>query len=230
MSFVIASIKYLPYTSSDPQPGFVTVYADTESDLPTVAQLQSAGNVDPLAGSSGIACDTGAEYLLDTGGTWHKRQGETFSNVYTSAEVDALLAGKQDTLTITSHIAQGSADIITAGGVYDAVYYIENNGFIGATDNLNNAPYDSPGRWYYTDGTAKTMINRPNHDNFTNVNAVPGMLEFIQVYKSGTTMRGIQRIYISGARWFMRGYQNISGAVTWYSWYRYEGTNSGILP
>lgn len=229
-----SDIRYTTYAGTDPQPGFVSLYVDAAADLPTVAAIQTAGNVDPLPGSTCVTCDTGQIYLLDSLGSWHAKQGETFSNVYTQAEVDALLAGKQDTLTITSSIAQGSPDVITAGGAYDAVYYIANNGFLPASADLNDAAYQIPGRWYYTQGNAPTFSNRPNHTNFIAAidggNPAPGMVEFIQVYKSGNVMRGIQRIYISGVRFFMRGYQNNNGTITWYGWNVYEGTATGSLP
>ena len=216
-----ASVNY------SPQGARISITCDSSADLPSVADVQTARAVTMLIGSVADCVDDSSQWMLDSSGTWHQVQQSPFSDVYTKSEVDTLLAAKQDTLTITSSISQGSTDVITAGGVYDAVYYIANNGFLANGDDLNTLT--TPGRWYYRQADASSFINRPNHTNFT-TNPAPGMIEFIQVYKSGNVMRGIQRIYISGVRFFMRGYQDNNGSITWYGWNVYEGTPTGSLP
>ena len=232
MSYYITGIQYFDRTSNFiPQGAMLSVICDAVSDLPTAASMQTDTGYTPIIGTTAQVIADSSTYVLNSSGTWVLQEGEIFQNVYTKTETDTLLTGKQDTLTITNSIAQGSTDVITAGGVYDAVYYIANNGFIQSGDDLNLAPYDAPGRWYYTQGIAVTLVNRPNHANFiSGQSPAPGMVEFIQVYKSGNVMRGIQRIYISGVRYFMRGYQNNNGTITWYGWNVYEGTVTGSLP
>lgn len=232
MSYYIIGISHFDRTDTySPQGAMISVICDSAADLPTAAALLTDTGYTPIIGTTAQVIADSSTYIMNSSGTWVQDMGDIFQNVYTTAEVDALLAGKQDTLTITGSIAQGSTDVITSGGAYDAVYYIANNGFIQSGDDLNLAPYDAPGRWYYTQGNAVTLVNRPNHANFiSGQSPAPGMVEFIQVYKSGSVMRGIQRIYISGVRFFMRGYQNNNGTVTWYGWNVYEGTATGSLP
>lgn len=239
MSYYITGIQYFDRTSNyNPQGAMLSVICDAVSDLPTAATMQTDTGYTPIIGTTAQVIADSSTYILNSGGTWVLQEGEIFQNVYTKTETDTLLAGKQDTLTIVNSIAQGSTDVITAGGAYDAVYYIANNGFLPASADLNDAAYQTPGRWYYTQGNASTFDNRPNHANFIasidGGNPAPGMMEFIQVYKSGNVMRGIQRIYISGVRYFMRGYQRNDGTtpptITWYGWNVYEGTATGSLP
>lgn len=230
MNYYITGIQYFDRTSNfNPQGAMLSVICDAVSDLPTAAQMQTDTGYTAIIGTTAQVIADSSTYVLNSGGTWVLQEGEIFQNVYTKTETDTLLAGKQDTLTITNSIAQGSTDVITSGGAYDAVYYIANNGFLPASADLND--YYVPGRWYYTQSNAVTFLNRPNHANFiSGQSPAPGMMEFIQVYKSGNVMRGIQRIYISGVRYFMRGYQDNNGTVTWYGWNVHEGTATGSLP
>lgn len=220
-----SDIRYTTYTGSDPQPGFVSLYVDSAADLPTVAAVQIAGNVDPLPGSTCVTCDTGQIYLLDSLGSWHAKQGETFSNVYTQAEVDALLAGKQDTLTITGTASAGSTDIITAGGAWKETYMQHTLGF--AANSYDD--YNTPGRWLVSASASYTIARRPAYFA-SSAQQAACTLEVVQVYESGSSYRLLQRLWISGARYFMRGYLSTRTPDPWFDWYMYEGTVQGYLP
>ena len=208
-----SDIRYTTYTGTDPQPGFVSLYVDTAADLPTVAAIQSAGNVDPLPGSTCVTCDDGKIYLLDSLGSWHVKAGELYSNVYTQAEVDALLAGKQDTLTIDSSVIPSSTGIPTGGAVFDMAYGVYYTGTVQANDDLNSATYQVPGRWRCSSSNAGTLTNSP-------YNSGQFVLDVFAVYNA---QRLIQRIWIGGARYYLRGFNNGS----FNHWFEYSGTDTG---
>lgn len=111
----IREIKWMQYTGTDPQPGFVSLYVDDVADLPTVAQIRSAANVDPLPGSDATLCSSGVKYLLDSSGAWHEVTAGGYVDAYSKTQTDTLLAAKVDTSTYTA--GQAAQDALIAGKV-----------------------------------------------------------------------------------------------------------------
>ena len=71
----------------------VSISVDDASDLPTVADIQTDHDVTPLIGSTAQVVNDSTEYILNSQGVWIQYQPPEFSNVYTKAEIDTLLAG-----------------------------------------------------------------------------------------------------------------------------------------
>lgn len=71
------------------------IVADTAADLPANTTALTW-----LLGSYAKTVDTGDEYYINSSGSWILQPSSSaFSNVYTKAETDSLLADKQDILT-----------------------------------------------------------------------------------------------------------------------------------
>ena len=197
-----ADIRYTTYAGTDPQPGFVSLYVDAAADLPTVAAIQTAGNVDPLPGSTCITCDTGQIYLLDSAGSWHAKQGETFSNVYTQSEVDALLA------PITSAITGLQSDVLAISPGFFQLGSVIPDG----TD-LNDL--QTPGIYISTSGAhTATMINCP----------VSSSAFRLEIKYTALTTRFIQTLQAGATNIYTRNKYSDSA---WNHWYRYSGTDTG---
>lgn len=66
------------------------LYADTAADLTGVTSFDS---ITLLGGSTALDIATGDHYIMQSGGTWILQPSQAaFSNVYTKAEIDAMLA------------------------------------------------------------------------------------------------------------------------------------------
>ena len=139
------------YSSSNPQGAVVSIIADTESDLPSVATVATDWLVTMIIGSQGKAVDTGADYLLDSNGTWVKQPGQIFENTYTKSEVDSLLAGKEDTLTFDTIPTENSTNPVESGGIWSPLAELVNNGaknianWTASTSTINNVKFTVSG-------------------------------------------------------------------------------------
>lgn len=116
------------YSSLDPQGAVVSIIADSESDLPSVATVATDWLVTMIIGSQGKAVDTGADYLLDSNGTWVKQPGQIFENTYDKDEIDSLLSGKQDTLTFDTIPTEDSTNPVESGGIWSPLSELVDNG------------------------------------------------------------------------------------------------------
>lgn len=218
---IFESIQMQPGDGTYPQKALVSIFVDTASDLPSLADFTTCA---PVCGSKCVTVDTGDWYRLDSGGTWHLQPRDQFSNVYTKAEIDTLLLGKQDTLTIDSVVADGSAGIPTSDAVWDQIYGVDVLGY--ASGSYNN--YNTPGHWAVSATASYTIGDRPSYFA-TSAQQAALLLEVIQTYDSGTSVRMLQRLWISGARYFMRGYLSTRTPSPWFDWYEYDGTQVGTI-
>lgn len=115
---IFDTIQLQPYDGSYPQKALIKIFVDTAADLPALADFT---DISPVCGSLAETVDTGDRYRLDSSGTWHLQPQSIFSNVYTKSETDALLAGKQDTLTFDAVPTSGSTNPAESGGIYTAL-------------------------------------------------------------------------------------------------------------
>lgn len=68
----------------------IDLYADTAADLTGVTSFDS---ITLLGGSTALDISTGDLYIMQSGGTWILQPSQgAFSNVYTKAEIDAMIA------------------------------------------------------------------------------------------------------------------------------------------
>lgn len=194
----ISEIKWMQYTGTDPQPGFVTLYVDTAADLPTVAQIQAQG-VDPLSGSMAITCDNGKKYLLDSSGTWNEVEDGAFSNVYTKTETDSMLSTIQtelDGLEISSLTAidENAARPYTLRDL-DFGRWVRTQNMTQCTD----PPSDLAGAYVVYVETARVTNSRK-------------MIRLFPVTTGAAT-----KFYLTIE----------TGAGVWTNWYRFDGTDTG---
>lgn len=168
---IYQSLAFQPSDGTVPQKALGTVYVDTASDLPAIADFTLCT---PVCGFRCITSDTGAEYIMDSGGTWHEISKSPFSDVYTKAETDAIIAAldapsvggtgayiqriSETDGVITATVgtldtapASGSDNPITSGGVYQALLEQVGLGteFGSSAYDLDN--YKTPGIWRSTD-------------------------------------------------------------------------------
>lgn len=93
----------------------MALFIDSAADLTGLTHFDS---IKLLQGSTAEDISTGDKYMMQTGGTWVLQpSSNVFSNVYTKAESDSLLANKQDSLTSAqisaiNTAAQGSKNML----------------------------------------------------------------------------------------------------------------------
>ena len=235
----IREIEWSTYESGTYQPGWVLGYVDTSADLPTAAQIQSAGNVDPLPGSKFILCDSGAEYLLDSAGVWNEINKSPYADVYTKTEVDTLLSAKQDTLTpgvnMDTAPTSGSDNPVTSGGVYSALDKFTTSYVIGEIFEENTAydlnDYTTPGVWRSRSGAITANISHVPAD-IQVPNTTRGFRLEVSYVSSNLYVRQIViPAWNANAadQYYIRHYRS-SGSPPqqgWSNWYLYSGTDTG---
>lgn len=74
----------------------VKLLCDDYSDLPTQSGLSG---YELAQGCIAHVINENKDYMIDSGGNWHVYGGDSWTNVYTKSETDALLDDKQDELT-----------------------------------------------------------------------------------------------------------------------------------
>lgn len=112
---IFDTIQLQPYDGTYPQKALIKIFVDTAADLPALADFT---DIAPVCGSLAETVDTGDRYRLDSSGTWHLQPQGIFQNVYTKTETDALLAGKQDTLTFDAVPTENSTKPVESGGIW----------------------------------------------------------------------------------------------------------------
>ena len=114
------------------------IIADTESDLPANTTALSY-----ILGSYATTVDTGAQYKIDSTGTWHKQPANEWENVYTKTEIDTMLANlpilsRSDLYRGYQIVANTDIDTLTNYGTYYCA-----DGTTAAT--LSNCPISTTG-------------------------------------------------------------------------------------
>lgn len=90
----------------------VKLLCDNYSDLPTQSGLSG---YELAQGCIAHVINENKDYMIDSSGNWHVYGGDSWTNVYTKSETDALLDDKQDELTTAQLDAVNSG--ITAAKV-----------------------------------------------------------------------------------------------------------------
>ena len=164
---IFESIQMQPGDGTYPQKALVSIFVDTASDLPSLADFTTCA---PVCGSKCVTVDTGDWYRLDSLGTWHLQPRDQFSNVYTKAEIDTLLAG------VASDIAAISPGFFELGEA------------IPANTDLNTL--ETPGIYRSTSGAnTGTLINCPVSSSAFRLEVKYTALNnrFIQTLQAGAT-------------------------------------------
>lgn len=221
MAAAIIDILAAQYaTGSDRQPIRAHIVADAVADLPTVNTFTG------YALTIGSVCDviqTGARYMMDSGGSWYEQLHDVGADVYTKQQTDTLLNEKQDTLTpgvnMDTTPTQSSTNAVTSGGVYAAIAAIN---FLRVGEQIpeETAPgvyndldaYFTPGVFYVgSAGNAQHITNTP-YPAAGKLIVMPlwASTRLIQIYISvdlGVIRIHIRRCYVnSGVPSFMNWY------------------------
>ena len=172
-----------------------------------------------MIGSRAHDIDQNAWYEMQSSGTWVLQ--DAGSAAYTKAEVDTMMAAKQDLLTFDTVPTVSSTNPVTSGGILNWVYGSAPTQ-IGTGDDLNN---------YYNIGTyraasnaiAQTLSNCPTTYGFR--------LEVVSTIASVATGYQIQRLYPNNSlgEFYMRRRLS-AGSGNWGPWFRFAGTETSPFP
>lgn len=150
----------------------------------------------------------------------------------TEASLSAKIGTKQDTLTVGTNLdgtlTADSANPVTSGGIFTAMFGNYYQGFVGegeAPNNDNLNLYRRPGAWYASSTAAANVANTPYTTGVFK-------LEVFITYQSSSQIKFIQRIWIGGARYFMRGGTTYltgtnAGKTGYNNWFEYAGSDTG---
>ena len=200
MSYYFNGITTLDRTSNySPQGAVVQVTVDAGSDLPTVADIQTDYGYTPIIGSTAYVVGDSQTYMMDSSGTWILQQTSPYSDVYTEAETDALIAGLQtqiDGLNICSLTAidENAARPYTIRDL-DFGRWVRTQNMTQCTD----PPSDLAGAYIVYVETARVTNSR----------------KMIRLYPVTTG---------AATKWYLTVE---TGAGVWTNWYRFDGTDTG---
>ena len=197
-------------TASDGSTIYVVanIDCDTSADLPAVNAFTG---LTLLMGSRAHDIDQNAWYEMQDGGTWVLQDAGTAG--YTKAEVDALLLGKQDTLTFDTVPTADSVNPVTSGGLYSYIYGMATVD-IPANADLNTAPYVVPGVFRCaTNAIAATLSNCPTSNGFR-------MIVFDTIALTGYQQRIIFPNNANGELFWQRR----TTSLNFSSWFQFQGT------
>lgn len=143
---------------------------------------------------------------------------------YIDTKQAALVVGTNLDSAVTSE----STNPITSGGVFTAMFGNYYQGFVGegeAPNNDNLNLYRRPGAWYASSTAAANVANTPYTTGVFK-------LEVFITYQSSSQIKFIQRIWIGGARYFMRGGTTYltgtnAGKTGYNNWFEYAGSDTG---
>lgn len=181
---------------------------DTAADLPAVNAFTG---LTLLMGSRAHDIDQNAWYEMQDGGTWILQDAGTAA--YTKAEVDTLLAGKEDVLTWDTAPTSGSTNPVTSGGLYSYIYGLPTINIPAGAD-LNTAAYIVPGAYCcQTNAIAATLTNCPTANGFK-------MFVYDTIALTGYQQRIIFPNNANGEFFWQRR----TTALNFSSWFQFQGT------
>lgn len=213
---LVKEVKKLGVDSSDRTVCFFDMLCDTDSDLPTQDHFENDANMMICQGSKARVINSATRYMMQSDGTWTIQNGSTAS--YTKAEVDALLAGKEDTLTFDNTPASGSTNPVTSGGIYTAIAdFLTFDKIYGLAVRLpdtgiNANDYNVPGVFRMQTATGAGLSS--------NIPLSTAAFKLIVEYVNSDTR--IRQTFIplaSQGYYFIRMYTNMG----WQPWYKFEG-------
>ena len=160
-----------------------------------------------------VNSDTTEHYRRNKGNNYSETSGwRPWVKMITDVDLTTGLATKQNTLQFDTHATASSSNMLTSGTVFSELYNIPANLLPSGTD------FDDlmqPGVYYCSnlaaDGSqASTMVHTP----------YTGGGFKLEVLHTWNSSRPLQRLWIGGARFYMRGHNGSK----WLSWYEYGGT------
>ena len=237
-----------------PQGAKVSISVDTAADLPTAATIQTDRSVTPIIGSTAQVINENAVYTLNSSGTWIKYESSPFSDVYTKAETDAIIASldapsvggtgayiqriSETDGIITATVGtidivptSGSGNPITSGGVYQALSEQVGIGieFGSSAYDLDN--YKTPGIWHST-GSGMTANGTHVPAPIQDPNTRRGFR--LEVRATSTADYVTQIVYPAWnanlpSKIYIRHYRGTTSPPLggWSNWYEYTGTDTG---
>lgn len=186
----------------------VNIDCDTSADLPSINDFSG---LTLLMGSRAHDIDQNAWYEMQDGGTWVLQQAGTAA--YTKAEVDTLLAGKEDVLTWDTSPTSGSTNPVTSGGLYSYIYGLPTIN-IPANADLNTSDYIVPGVYCCpTNAIAATLSNCPTANGFR-------MVVYDTIALTGYQQRQIFPNNANGEFFWQRR----TTSLNFSSWFKFQGT------
>lgn len=197
-------------TASDGSTIYVVavIDCDTVSDLPGINDFSG---LTLLVGSRAHDIDQNAWYEMQSSGTWVLQDAGTAG--YTKAEVDTLLAAKQDTLTFDSVPTADSGNPVTSGGLYSYIYGMPTVD-IPINADLNTSDYIKPGVYRCaTNAIAATLSNCPTSNGFR-------MIVYDTIALTGYQQRLIFPNNSNGEIFWQRQTTSLSFSF----WFRFQGT------
>jgi hypothetical protein len=109
-----------PNDTVSPQNAQISILADEETDLPTVAEVETeTGVYSPMIGSSAYVIGESSTYIMQSDGTWVKQEDSAFKDVYTKTETDNAITTAIESLDASS--AGGTGYYISAISQTDGV-------------------------------------------------------------------------------------------------------------
>lgn len=206
------------------------IECDSLTDLPGVNAITGYRLT---IGTTAHVIDTNSVYMMQSGGAWKVQSAGT--DVYTKAQIDTMMAAKQDTLTFDDTPTTGSNNPVKSKGiksyvdtaVSDKITMLNILGAgmrITATSanplSFNDAPFTSVGRFNWLSASTPHITNCPTYIGGV---AKGGLLE-TSLIQGGTTI--LQTAWASAGDdtpgIFWRRYCYGSPA-TWTNWYKFEG-------
>lgn len=108
------------------------IECDTLTDLPGVDAITGYRLT---IGTQAHVIDTNAVYMMQSGGSWKVQSAGT--DVYTKAQIDTMMAAKQDLLTFDTYPLSDSDNPVKSGGLYTYFQGVLQNG------SKNQCPYNN---------------------------------------------------------------------------------------
>lgn len=189
---------------------------DSAADLPAISDYTSGG-IQITTGSTFHSVADGAEYEMQSDGTWVLSQAGTAA--YTKSEIDTMMQAKQNLLVIGTNFdsapTAGSDYPVRSGGVVNYTFGAAASR-IQSGDDMND--YTEPGAYRCeTNAIAASLTNCPTTNGFR--------MEVKSTIASSATGYQLQFIYPNNANgeFFMRRRGSTSSG-TWSSWFKFSGT------
>lgn len=186
--------------------------ADTVTDLPAANYYEGGLPAFTIGqGSDGYCIDDGSVRILDGSGTWQLKTAGTAA--YTKAEVDALLATKEDVLTFDATPTENSTNPVTSNGIFQAFANFEVPSTIPGTMSI----YDlSPGWWSRTSNLSQVTDTPSDYTG--------GFICHVINTGIGSPRRKMIDFFPISASNVGAFYRAVQTSGGWSAWYRYDGT------
>lgn len=212
MSYWVSSQTPIGVTNTTPQLQLIKYHfeVDEETDLPAQNAFSSDGVKIAMTSTAHVIKDN-SSFEMMSDGTWSTQSAGTAS--YTKSEVDALLAGKEDTLSFDAAPTENSLNPVTSNGIFQAFANYEIPSTIPGTMSI----YDlSPGWWSRTSNLSQVTDTPSDYSG--------GFICHVINTGIGTPKRKLIDFFPISAANVGSFYRAVQTSGGWSSWYRYDGS------